>query len=101
MKILSFILGTILGSFYLVLGTRLPKNEDIVKNVVLDNYQSINVLKNDDKQDVFLIVPDEFNKLNDMLNDDMYKANKYANILMPIANNLGNLQYVLIAIVGT
>ena len=30
-----------------------------------------------------------------------YKANKYANILMPIANNLGNLQYVLIAIVGT
>lgn len=44
---------------------------------------------------------EEFNKLNDMLNDDMYKANKYANILMPIANNLGNLQYVLIAIVGT
>lgn len=32
MKILSFILGTILGSFYLVLGTRLPKNEDIVKS---------------------------------------------------------------------
>ena len=44
---------------------------------------------------------EEFNKLNDMLNDDMYKANKYANILMPIANNLGNLQYVLIATVGT
>ena len=36
-----------------------------------------------------------------MLNDEMYKANKFANILMPIANNLGNLQYVLIAIVGT
>ena len=32
MKILSFILGTIMGSFYLVLGTRLPKNEDIVKS---------------------------------------------------------------------
>ena len=44
---------------------------------------------------------EEFNKLNDMLNDEMYKANKFANILMPIANNLGNLQYVLIAIVGT
>ena len=43
------------------------KNEDIVKNVVLVNYQSINVLKNDDKQDVFLIVPDEFNKLNDVI----------------------------------
>lgn len=44
---------------------------------------------------------EKFDKLNDMLNDEMYKANKFANILMPIANNLGNLQYVLIAIVGT
>lgn len=44
---------------------------------------------------------EEFDRLNNQLNDDMYKANKYANILMPIANNLGNLQYVLIAIVGT
>lgn len=32
MKILSFILGTIMGSFYLVLATRLPKEEDIVKS---------------------------------------------------------------------
>lgn len=32
MKILSFILGTIMGSFYLVLGTRLPKEEDVVKS---------------------------------------------------------------------
>lgn len=31
----------------------------------------------------------------------MYKANKFANILVPIANNLGKFQYVLIAIVGT
>ena len=43
----------------------------------------------------------EFKKLNDQLNNDMYSANKFTNILMPIANNLGNLQYVLIAIVGT
>ena len=42
-----------------------------------------------------------FDKLNEQLNEDMYKAHKYSNILMLIANNLGNLQYVLIAIVGT
>ena len=44
---------------------------------------------------------EEFVKLNNQLNDDMYKAHKYANILMPVANNLGNIEYVIIAIVGT
>ena len=44
---------------------------------------------------------EEFKKLNNQLNKDMYSANKFINILMPIANNLGNLQYVLIAIIGT
>ena len=42
-----------------------------------------------------------FDKLNEKLNEDMYQANKFANILMPIANNLGNIQYVSIAIIGT
>ena len=41
-----------------------------------------------------------FDKLNDQLCDDATKANKFANILMPIMANLGNLQYVLIAIAG-
>ena len=31
----------------------------------------------------------------------MYTANKFANTLMPVANNLGNLEYVLVALVGT
>lgn len=44
---------------------------------------------------------EEFKKLNDKLNEDMYQANKFSNIMMPVANNLGNLQYVLIAILGT
>ena len=44
---------------------------------------------------------EKFTKLNKELRENMYKANKFANILMPIANNLGNLQYVLVAIIGT
>ncbi len=44
---------------------------------------------------------EEFDKLNEKLNEDMYQANKFSNIMMPVANNLGNLQYVLIAIIGT
>lgn len=43
----------------------------------------------------------DFDKLNDQLNDNMYHAHKFINILMPIANNLANLQYVCIALIGT
>lgn len=41
-----------------------------------------------------------FDKLNEELCRNSTEANKFANILMPTMNNLGNLQYVLIAIVG-
>lgn len=42
----------------------------------------------------------DFDKLNEELNQNMYKANKFVNILMPICGSLGNLEYVLVAIVG-
>jgi ATP-binding cassette subfamily B protein len=42
----------------------------------------------------------EFDKRNENLCLQTTKANKYANILMPIMINLGNVQYVLIAIIG-
>lgn len=41
-----------------------------------------------------------FDNLNEELCRNATEANKFANILMPIMHNLGNLQYVLIAIVG-
>lgn len=43
---------------------------------------------------------DEFVKLNDELFDSAYKANKFANIMMPINAQIGNLSYVLCACVG-
>lgn len=42
----------------------------------------------------------KFNELNDELCYQSTQANKFSNILMPIMNNLGNLQYVLLAFVG-
>lgn len=42
----------------------------------------------------------DFEKLNNELCDDATKANIFANILMPIMGNIGNLQYVLIAVIG-
>lgn len=43
---------------------------------------------------------EQFKKLNDELNEAGRKANSYAFILGPINNNLGYLQYVLVALVG-
>ena len=43
---------------------------------------------------------DNFRKLNNELFEDAKNANSYANILMPTLANLGNLLYVLVAIVG-
>ena len=41
-----------------------------------------------------------FDEKNEGLFENATKANSFANILMPITNNLGNLQYVCIAILG-
>ncbi len=41
-----------------------------------------------------------FDDLNEQLCDSMTKANTYANILMPCIANIGNLGYVLVAVIG-
>lgn len=42
----------------------------------------------------------EFNEANDSLRDSAYNANRLANIMMPVNAQLGNVGYVLCAIVG-
>ena len=42
----------------------------------------------------------KFDELNEQLCDSMTKANMYANILMPCIMNIGNLGYVLVAVIG-
>ena len=43
---------------------------------------------------------EEFNKLNDELFESANKANKYANMLGPANAQIGNISYVVIAVVG-
>ncbi len=42
----------------------------------------------------------EFEKLNNELRDSAYNANRFANIMMPVIGNLGNISYVLCAVIG-
>ena len=43
---------------------------------------------------------EQFKKLNNQLRDSACNANKFANVMMPINANLGNICYVLCAVVG-
>ena len=42
----------------------------------------------------------DFDRVNDELFHNMERANKYANMLGPILNNIGNVLYVVVALVG-
>lgn len=42
----------------------------------------------------------DFAKLNERLFEESVRANKYANTLIPILNNIGNVLYVIVAVVG-
>lgn len=42
----------------------------------------------------------QFDKKNEALYQDSAQANKFGNVLMPVIMQLGNLQYILIALIG-
>lgn len=42
----------------------------------------------------------DFDKINDLLFTESETANKYANTLGPILNNIGNVLYVVVALAG-
>lgn len=61
---------------------------------MLDGQKVVKVFCHEEK------AKEDFSKLNDRLRDSAFNANKFANILMPINANIGNLSYVLSALVG-
>ena len=42
----------------------------------------------------------DFDRVNDQMFEDAQKAHRFANMLMPILNNIGNVLYVLVAMAG-
>ena len=42
----------------------------------------------------------DFRERNDKLRDSAYNANRFASIMMPVNGNLGNISYVLCAVIG-
>ena len=46
------------------------------------------------------VCKEDFDKINDQLFLDAQNANRFANILMPILGNIGNILYVLVVFIG-
>ena len=62
---------------------------------MMDGQKVIKVFCHEDK------IVEEFNQLNDELFDTARNANTFANILMPINANIGNINYVVILAAGS
>jgi ATP-binding cassette subfamily B protein len=69
------------------------KTEGYIQEMV--NGQKVVKVFNHEKKCV-----DEFDQINNSLYEDSWRANAYANVLGPIIGNIGNIIYVVLAIVG-
>ena len=61
---------------------------------MMEGQKVIKVFTHEDK------AKEEFDRFNAELCDSMTKANSYANIMGPVSNNMGHLNFTMIAIVG-
>ena len=81
------------GKYFLKQQNSLGQVNGFIEEMI-DGQKVIKVFTHEDK------AKQDFNKINEELCENMTIANRYANCLMPILHNLGNLQYVLVAIIG-
>lgn len=81
------------SSFFIQQQTDLGKLNGYIEEII-EGQKVVKVFCHEQK------AKEDFDRLNDQLAQSARRANQYANSLMPAMNNLGNLQYVVIAIAG-
>ncbi len=81
------------GKYFVKQQSNLGKENGYIEEM-MEGTRVIKVFTHEDK------AIEEFEKINNDLFESSYQANKYSNILMPIMGNLGNISYVLTAVVG-
>lgn len=82
------------GKYFLAQQTDLGIENGYIEEMM--NGQKVVKVFNHEKKSI-----EEFTELNDKLYHSSYNANKFANILMPINAQIGNISYVICAIVGS
>lgn len=81
------------GKYFLAQQIDLGEENGYIEEMM--NGQKVVKVFNHEKKNI-----EDFKKLNDKLFHSSYNANKFANIIMPINAQIGNVSYVLCAIVG-
>ena len=82
------------GKYFLAQQSDLGKENGYIEEMMKG--QKVVKVFNHEKKSV-----EEFNALNEKLFESSYNANMFANVIMPVNGQLGNLSYVLCAIVGS
>ena len=93
MAFLTGRLGGLSGRFMKAQQAALANEEGFIEEM-MDGQKVIQVFNHE--QDA----KDEFVEYNDKLFESAQKANIYGNVLMPALGNIGNIMYVVVAIVG-
>ena len=91
--VVSLSLAKVSGNYFAEQQTRLGDTNGYIEEMV-SGQKVIKVFTHEAR------AIDGFNDKNDALRESANNANKIANIMMPINANLGNISYVLVAILG-
>lgn len=86
-------LGSITAAFMIQQQKSLAKEEGFIEEM-MQGQKVVKVFCHEDEN------KEAFKKLNEQLFKDGEKANQNGNVLMPILGNVGNLMYVLLAVIG-
>ncbi len=91
--IVSLSLAKVSGNYFAEQQTRLGDTNGYIEEMI-SGQKVVKVFTHEQK------AIEGFNTKNDALRESSNNANKIANIMMPINGNLGNISYVLVAILG-
>lgn len=93
MMVVTKVIGGNSAKFFVKQQRSLGKVEGFVEEM-MHGQKVVKVFNHEDE------AMEDFNRLNEQLCSDMTNANRFANMLMPILANIGNILYVIIAFVG-
>ena len=86
-------IGSLSGKYFVQQQKNLGRENGYIEEMM--NGQKVVKIFNHEQKSI-----EEFKKLNDELRESANLANRYANIMMPVNGNLGNISYVLCAVIG-